>query len=316
MSKYIIKKILMLLLTLFVTSFLVFTIFELVPGDPVLQKLGTRATEESIAALREEWGLNRPFIVRYFEFIKGAVTLNFGKSYNYGMAVSSLLKEKLVINITMSLMALLMVILVSFPLGIYVAKHTGGLIDRIFIPINQIAMSLPPFILGLFVTFFFGIVIRLFKPGGFVPLEAGFGKFIYFLIFPAITLAIPKIAMCTRLLKSNILEEAGKDYSTTAYSRGNNTTGLLYKHVLKNAVMPTVTFIGMVAADMICSGIIAEQVFSVPGLGQLLINSVSTRDYPVVEAIVLLIAFLIMIISFITDLIHGAVDPRIRNNKM
>lgn len=312
MGKYIAKKILLLLLTLFLTSFIIFTIFEMVPGDPVLQKLGTRATPESIEALREEWGLNRPFAVRYLEFLKGAVTLNFGNSYNYGMAVSKLLKEKIIINLFMSGMALLMVAAISFPLGIYVAKHTGGLIDKIFIPLNQVAMSIPPFILGLFVTFVLGIVLRLFKPGGFVSINENFGKFIYFLIFPSITLAIPKIAMCTRLLKSNILEEAGKDYSITAYARGNNTTGLLYKHVLRNAVMPTVTFIGMVAADMICSGIIAEQVFSVPGLGQLLISSVSTRDYPVVEAIVLMIAFLIMIISFFTDLIHGAVDPRLR----
>ena len=312
MSKYIIKKILLLLLTLFLTSLIVFTIFEMIPGDPVLDKLGTRATPESIEALRKEWGLDRPFIIRYFDFLKGALTLNFGNSYNYGMSVSSLIKEKAFINLYMSGIALLIVILVSFPLGVYVAKHTGGLIDKIFIVINQIAMAVPSFILGLFVTFLFGIVLRMFMPGGFVSYKANFWKFAYFLIFPAVTLAIPKIAMCTRLLKSNILEEAGKDYSTTAYSRGNNTSGLLYRHVLRNAVMPAITFVGMVAADMICSGIIAEQVFSVPGLGQLLIYSVSTRDYPVVEAIVLMIAVLIMFVSFVTDLLQGVLDPRVR----
>lgn len=312
MSKYIIKKILLLLLTLFLTSLIVFTIFEMIPGDPVLDKLGTRATPESIEALRKEWGLDRPFIIRYFDFLKGALTLNFGNSYNYGMSVSSLIKEKAFINLYMSGIALLIVILVSFPLGVYVAKHTGGLIDKIFIVINQIAMAVPSFILGLFVTFLFGIVLRMFMPGGFVSYKTNFWKFAYFLIFPAVTLAIPKIAMCTRLLKSNILEEAGKDYSTTAYSRGNNTSGLLYRHVLRNAVMPAITFVGMVAADMICSGIIAEQVFSVPGLGQLLIYSVSTRDYPVVEAIVLMIAVLIMFVSFVTDLLQGVLDPRVR----
>ena len=312
MGKYIIKKFILLIITLIITSFVIFLIFELVPGDPVMDKLGTRATPEAVAALREKWGLNQPFLLRYFKFLLGIFTLDFGTSYTYGISVASLLKEKIIINLCMSLMALAIVILISFPLGVYTAKHTGGLSDKIISPLNQTAMSIPSFVLGLLITFLFGIVLRWFRPGGYVSYKADFFGFLYFLIFPSIALAIPKIAMCIRLLKGNILEEASKDYSITAYARGNNTTGLLYRHVLKNAVMPTVTFIGMIAADMICSGIVIEQVFSVPGLGQILINSISTRDFPVVEAEVLMIALFIMVISFITDVIHVIIDPRVR----
>ena len=312
MGKYIIKKFILLIITLIITSFVIFLIFELVPGDPVMDKLGTRATPEAVAALREKCGLNQPYILRYFKFLLGIFTLDFGTSYTYGISVASLLKEKIIINLCMSLMALAIVILISFPLGVYTAKHTGGLSDKIISPLNQTAMSIPSFVLGLLITFLFGIVLRWFRPGGYVSYKADFFGFLYFLIFPSFALAIPKIAMCIRLLKGNILEEASKDYSITAYARGNNTTGLLYRHVLKNAVMPTVTFIGMIAADMICSGIVIEQVFSVPGLGQILINSISTRDFPVVEAEVLMIALFIMVISFITDVIHVIIDPRVR----
>ena len=312
MGKYIIKKLIRLIITLIITSFVIFLIFELVPGDPVLDKLGTRATPELVESLRIQYGLDQPFIVRYLKFVGGIFTLDFGTSYSYGVPVSSLLKEKLVINFFLSLLALFFVVVISFPLGIYIAKHTGGISDKIISPLNQASMSIPSFVLGLLITFFFGIVLRWFKPGGYVSYNANFGKFLYFLIFPAFALAIPKIAMCIRLLKGNILEEATKDYALTAYARGNNTTGLLYRHVLKNAIMPTITFIGMIAADMICSGIVIEQVFSIPGLGQMLINSISTRDFPVVEAEVLMIALFIMLISFITDIIHVCLDPRVR----
>ncbi len=312
MGKYIIKKLIRLIITLIITSFVIFLIFELVPGDPVLDKLGTRATPELVEALRIQYGLNEPFILRYFKFLGGIFTLNFGTSYTYGIPVATLLKEKIVINFFLSSMALFFVVIISFPLGIYVAKHTGGLSDKIISPLNQASMSVPSFVLGLLITFFFGIVLRWFKPGGYVSFNTNFWGFIYFLIFPAFALAIPKIAMCIRLLKGNILEEATKDYALTAYARGNNTTGLLYRHVLKNAIMPTITFIGMIAADMICSGIVIEQVFSIPGLGQILISSISTRDFPVVEAEVMMIALFIMLISFITDIIHVCLDPRVR----
>lgn len=312
MVKYMLKKILMLVLTLLAVSFVVFAAFSILPGDPALQKLGTEATPERLEALREQMGLNEPFLIRYGKWLLGMLTFDFGKSYSYSMSVTDLIGGKILINAMLSLLALIIVCGVSIPLGIYTAKRVGGIVDKIFIVINQICMSIPPFLLGLLLTFVFGLIFRLFMPGGYVDYKEDFLGFVGYLICPAVALALPKCAMCIRLLKANILEEAKKDYARTAYSRGNSTTRMLYRHLLQNAIMPTITFIGMVIADMIASGIIIEQVFGIPGLGRSLLSAISTRDYPVVMAIVMLIAAGIVIISTITDLIYAWVDPRVR----
>ncbi len=312
MGKYLVKKTITLVFTLLVVSFVVFAVFAVLPGDPAIHKLGTQATPERLESLREEMGLNVPFIVRYFKWLAGIVTLEFGTSYSYSCSVGSLILSKIPINLTMSVMALLIVCVVSVPMGIYTAKHVGGKADKIIMAVNQFAMSVPPFLLGLALTYVFGIVFHFFTPGGYIDYRTNPLGFVVYLIFPALALAIPKCAMCIKLLKSGILEEAGKDYARTAYSRGNNTTQMLYKHILKNAIMPTITFIGMVMADMIASGIIVEQVFGIPGLGRSLLAAISARDYPVVTAIVMLIAVLIVSIGFVTDIIHAMIDPRVR----
>ncbi|MBO5341121.1 MAG: ABC transporter permease [Lachnospiraceae bacterium] len=306
------KKLLMLVLTLLAVSFVVFAAFSILPGDPALQKLGTEATPEKVEALREQMGLNEPFLLRYGKWLLGMFTFDFGKSYSYSMSVTDLIGSKIFINFTMSALALVLVCVISIPIGIYTAKHVGSITDKIFTVINQLFMSVPPFLLGLLLTFIFGLTFRWFTPGGYVDYRDNFIGFVGYLICPAVALALPKCAMCIRLLKANILEEAKKDYARTAYSRGNSTTSMLYRHILQNAIMPTITFIGMVVADMIASGIIIEQVFGIPGLGRSLLAAISTRDYPVVMAIVMLIAAGIVIISTITDLIYAWMDPRVR----
>ena len=193
MGKYIIKKFILLIITLIITSFVIFLIFELVPGDPVMDKLGTRATPEAVEALRAKWGLDQPFLLRYLKFLGGIFTLDFGTSYTYGISVASLLKEKILINLVMSLMALTFVIVISFPLGVYVAKHTGGLSDKIISPLNQTAMSVPSFVLGLLITFLFGIVLRWFRPGGYVSYDTDPLRFFGYMIFPSIAIAIYEI---------------------------------------------------------------------------------------------------------------------------
>ncbi|MBR4579599.1 MAG: ABC transporter permease, partial [Lachnospiraceae bacterium] len=236
MGKYVVKKLIALILTLLAVSFVVFFLFSVIPGDPAVSKLGTQATPEKVEALREELGLNQPFMVRYFKWLSGIPRGDFGKSYAYSMPVSKLLGGKLIINGTLSVMAILIVIGTSIPIGVYTAKHKDGVADKILTVVNQITMAFPPFLLGLILTFLFGIVMKLFSPGAYVSYDVNFGKFLGYMICPAIALALPKTAMCIKLLRTNILEEAKKDYSKTAYSKGNNTTGLLYKYVLKNAI--------------------------------------------------------------------------------
>ena len=202
--------------------------------------------------------------------------------------------------------------MVTIPLGIYTAKHEGGVVDRIIYIINQIIMAIPPFFSGILITLIFGRIFKLFTPGGYVSYEKDFAGFIGYLFFPAAAIALPKAAMAVKLLRSSVIKEAKLDYVRTAYSRGNRTNDVLYKHVLKNALIPVVTFLGMALADMIAGSIIIEQVFSIPGMGRLMITSISTRDYPVVQAAVLYITSIVVIINFLVDVLYQLADPRVR----
>ncbi len=309
--KRIFKKFLIMLVTLFAVSFLVFLALSIIPGDAATNMLGTQATPEKIEALREEMGLNDPFFVQYFRWLLGCLRGDFGTSYSYHMSVSSLIMDKLPITITLTLFSFLIIFAVSIPLGVFIAKHTGGVIDRVLTVINQIVMSIPPFFSGILITLVFGLILGLFTPGGFVSYKTDMAGFLGYLIFPSIAIAIPKISMTVKLLKESILEEYKKEYVRTAYSRGNSTTQVLYKHVLKNAIIPVITFLGMTLADIVAGSIVVEQVFGIPGLGRILLTSISNRDYPVVQAIIIILAVIILVINFIVDIIYHKVDPRI-----
>jgi len=314
-AKKIIKKFIFMLLTLLMVSFLVFLAFAVIPGDPAVHKLGTEATPESLAALREEMGLNKPFFARYalwlFSFVKG----DMGISYSYGMPVGDMILDKLPITFTMTLLAFAFVLLITFPLGIFSAKHTGGKVDRCIVVINQIMMSVPSFFGGILITVIFGVVLKWFMPGGYVSYSDNFGKFLGYMIFPSIAIAIPKAAMAVKLLRSSILEQASQDYTRTAYSHGNSTQNVLVHHVLQNAMIPVVTFLGMALADIFTGSIIIEQVFNIPGIGRILLSSISNRDYPVVMAILVLLAAAVIIINFIVDIIYGVIDPRVSKDE-
>ena len=309
--KYIGKKLSTTLITLLCISFLVYLAFDVIPGDAALAALGTDATPESLEALREQLGLNRPFLQRYvawlFDFIRG----DFGMSYKYQMPVAEMIGSKLPITIIMAVISFFIMIAISLPVGIYTAKHSGKLTDRLIMAVNQVMMSVPHFFMGIMITYLFGLILELFTPGGFVSYETDFGGFLAYIIFPCIAIAIPKIAMSVKMLRSSCIEEAKKDYVRTAYSKGNNTDKVLYRHVLRNAMIPVITMWGMTLADMLVGSIVIEQVFNIPGIGRILLTSISYRDYPVVETIIVLIAFVVIVTNFFVDLIYQLIDPRI-----
>ncbi|MCR5769990.1 MAG: ABC transporter permease [Butyrivibrio sp.] len=312
--KYILKKAGMMLLTLFVVSVLVFLAFNLIPGDPATRILGIEATENQLAILREEMGLNDPLYVRYFRWVWAFIHGDLGQSYSYG-SVSELILDKIPITIWLAIMAFILMIVISIPLGIFTARHEGGTIDKVVVVLDQIIMAIPPFFSGIILTLVFGLTLHLFVPGGFVSYKKDFWGFIEYLIFPAIAIALPKITMSVKLLRGSVIDEISKDYTRTAYSRGNTTRGVLYRHVLKNAMIPVITFMGMALADMVSGSIVIEQVFNIPGLGRMLLTSINNRDYPVVEAIIMGIAILVMVVNFIVDIIYRLVDPRIETIK-
>lgn len=309
--KYVVRKILTTILTLLAVTFFVFLSFHVISGDPASSMLGTEATPQKVAALREELGLNDPVLVQYGRWVAGLLHGDMGTSYSYRMPVTGMVANKIPVTITLTLMAFVLMVVISIPLGIYTAKHEGGVLDRVIYIINQIIMAIPPFFSGILITLIFGRIFKLFTPGGYVSYEKDFAGFVGYLFFPAVAIALPKAAMAVKLLRSSVIKEAKLDYVRTAYSRGNRTNDVLYKHVLKNALIPVVTFLGMALADMIAGSIIIEQVFSIPGLGRILLTSISNRDYPVVMAVIVCIAVLVLVVNMAVDLIYGLIDPRI-----
>lgn len=309
--RYAGKKILTMCVTLFAVTLFVFLAFHMISGDPVTSMLGTQATPERAEALREELGLNDPVLVQYGRWAAGFLKGDMGTSYSYRMPVSKMILDKLPVTITMTLMAFVWMILISIPVGLYAAKHEGGMTDRIITVVNQIIMAVPPFFAGILITFVFGMIFRLFTPGGYVSYQVNIGKFVGYLFFPSLAIALPKAAMAVKLLRSSVISEMKLDYVRTAYSRGNSKRSVLYRHVLKNAMIPVITFLGMALSDMIAGSIIIEQVFGIPGLGRILLTSISNRDYPVVMAVIVCIATLVLVVNMIVDVIYGLVDPRI-----
>ena len=309
--KYVGKKFGAMLVTSLLISFLVFLAFDIIPGDAAMAQLGTEATPERLEALREEMGLNKPFVERYLIWLMAFIQGDFGTSYKYNMPVAEMISSKLPITVIMALISFTIMVAVSLPLGIYTAKHNGKKIDRCITVINQVMMAVPHFFLGIIITYVFGLVLKWFTPSDYVSYEKDFGAFLSYIIFPCIAIAIPKIATSVKMLKSSCVQEAKKDYVRTAYSKGNNTSKVLYRHVLRNAMIPVVTLWGMTLADMLVGSIVIEQVFNVPGIGRILLTSISYRDYPVVQTIIVLIAAVVIVTNFCVDMIYQLIDPRI-----
>ena len=310
--RYVFRKTGVLIATLLLVSLLAFLAFEIIPADPVTMMLGTDYTPERAEALRQQLGLDRPVPLRYLEWLRSFVHGDMGISYSYSMPVREVLRGKIAVTAALSLLSRLLVTAVSIPLGIALARYKGRRFEQISVSLNQILMSVPSFFLGILLTWLFGLVLHWFVPGSFVPFSQSFFGCIGYLFFPALAISIPKIAKTAKLLSSAILGEMKQDYVLTAYSHGNSRWMVIRRHVLRNALLPVVTYLAMSLADIVASSIIVEQVFVVPGLGRLLIASISNRDFPVALCIVVMIAFVVVVMNYLADLLTQGIDPRVR----
>ena len=310
--KYILKKTGILIVTLVIISFLAFLAFQIIPGDPTTKILGTDYTPERATALREELGLNGGIIERYLRWLKGLITGDLGISYSYFLPVTEVLRGKISLTLVLSLISWIIVTLISIPLGIIMVRYQSPLFRRISVSLNQIFMAIPPFFLGMLLAYLFGLVLKVFTPGYYIPLSENFGKGLVYLIFPALAIALPKAAKVAKLLHASIQDEMDKDYVRTAYSRGNTRWNVIRDHVLRNALLPAVTYIAMTLADVVAGSIVVEQVFALPGLGRLLITSIGNRDFPVAQCIVVIIAFIVVFMNYLADIVTQYIDPRVR----
>ncbi len=310
--RYLVKKILILIVTMFLISVLTFCAFHVIPGDPAQLILGTTASPEKLDALRTQLGTNLPLGEQYRNWITGFIRGDFGTSIRYSMPVKSLIEGHVTVTLILGLMVILLTLLVSIPLGIFTAKKRGTWVEQILGFFNVIGLSVPGFFLSILLMWVFGLVLHLFTPGAYVSYTDSISGFLQYMIFPAIEISIPEIATLTRYVQTAVLEEMDKDYVRTARGKGAGMDRILYRHILRNAIVAVIPLIGMIVGSIFSGSIIVEQVFAVPGIGRLLISSVTGRDFPLTQTLVMYIALIIVLTNFAVDLLIQVIDPRIR----
>lgn len=312
MTNYILKRILALIPVMFIVGIFVFFIIHLIPGNPAAMMLGPEATPEEIDAFSRSMGLDRPIPIQFVEWISNVIKGDFGMSLFFqGQQVTKVVFEHFKVTLTLTVLGVILAIILGIITGVIAAINHNNLLDRIIMVITSAGVSIPNFWLGLMLVLFFSIRLSILPPAGFKPLSAGLGESLRYLILPAITLAFGQTSLIARMTRSNMLEVLRSDYVRTAKAKGLSELTVNYKHALKNVLIPVITIIGLSFANLMGGAVVTEQIFNIPGVGRLLIKSVFTRDYPVIEGIVLYIAAMWVIINLVTDVLYVIIDPRI-----
>ena len=297
---------------MFIVGIFVFFIIHLIPGNPAAMMLGPEATPEEIDAFSRTMGLDRPIPIQFVEWISNVVKGDFGMSLFFqGQPVTRVVFEHFKVTLTLTVLGVILAIILGIITGVIAAINHNNLLDRIIMVITSAGVSIPNFWLGLMLVLFFSIRLSILPPAGFKPLSAGLGESLRYLILPAITLAFGQTSLIARMTRSNMLEVLRSDYVRTAKAKGLSELMVNYKHALKNVLIPVITIIGLSFANLMGGAVVTEQIFNIPGVGRLLIKSVFTRDYPVIEGIVLYIAAMWVIINLVTDVLYVIIDPRI-----
>jgi len=304
MVNYIIRRLLLLIPVLLGVSFLTFAISEVTPGDPVVIMLGNRATPERIATLRAELHLDDPFLTRFGRFIWNAMHGDLGRSIRGQTPVLQEILERLPSTVELTVAAVLFSALVGIPTGVAAARFRGKALDRSAMVFALVGLSIPSIWLAIILIIVFGIQLKWVSVTG--------GEGLKDLILPAFTLGIAPMAVLARLTRSSVLEVLGEDYVRTARSKGLKERVVQVRHILRNALIPIVTYLGLLFADLLSGTVFIESVFARPGLGRFAINAISARDFPQVQGLVLFIATFYVLLNLVVDLLYGLIDPRIR----
>ncbi|WP_299410185.1 ABC transporter permease [uncultured Roseobacter sp.] len=312
MLRYVLKRLASLVLSLAVASLIIFTVIEIAPGDPASFMLGINAQPETLAALRAELGLDVPKIQRYFAWVGGMLTGDFGTSYTYRTPVTEMVAARIGVSIPLALYALTLSVVIAFPAGLYAASRRGRAGDLGVTGATQLGVAVPNFWFAMMLVLIFAIHLRWFSAGGFPGWDEGVFAALKSLTLPAIALALPQAAILTRVMRSALLDVLGEDFMRTARAKGLTARQTLWRHGLRNALIPVLTIIGLQFSFLFAGTIIIEQVFYLPGLGRLIFQSISARDLIVVESVVMLVVFGVIVINFLVDLAYAAVDPRLR----
>ncbi len=307
-AAYIRKRLLLMIFVLFGVTVVIFSMIHLIPGDPAFLILGDRATEAKATELRRQLGLDRPLLVQYGHFMTGLVQGDFGQSLLYRQPVNTLVFRRVPVSLFLATYAMLLAALITLPMGIWSATRANKPTDHVIRAVFLFALTTPSFWLGILLILFFSLRLRLFPVAGY---GENFKDHLWYLFLPALTLALQLSAVLIRNLRSQILIALRSDYVRTAKAKGLGSRTILLGHVLKNALISTVSIFGLQFGFLVGGTIVIETVFAIPGLGQLLFQSITARDYPVVQAITILTAFLVILVNLIVDLSYSFLDPRV-----
>jgi peptide/nickel transport system permease protein len=290
-------------------TIIVFFMIHLIPGDPARTILGIHATPKAIAELHREWGLNRPLVSQYWLFLDRLVHGNLGQSLIYGGSASSLILSHLPATLFLIVYATVLAIVISVPLAMLAASKRNGVRDQVVRAVPLFGLGMPPFWVGFLLIYAFSIHFRIFPVSGY---GNGFGGHLVSMFLPSLTVAIALAPVVIRSLRASMLSVLGADYITTARSKGVPGSRLFIRHVLRNAIIPAITVLGINIGFLIGGTVIIENVFAIPGIGQLMINSIFQRDFPVVQGVTLVFAVLVVLINLLTDVAYAMLDPRVR----
>ena len=291
---------------------MIFVVIEVIPGDPASYMLGVNAQPDTVAALRAELGLDTGKAARYLNWVWGMVQGDFGTSYTYRSPVAGMIADRLWVSLPLALYALTLSTLIAFPAGIYAAARRGRAGDLAVMGAVQLGVAIPNFWFAMIMVLIFAIKLRWVSAGGFPGWDKGLWQGMRALTLPAVALALPQAAILARVMRSALIEMLGEDFIRTARAKGLSMRQVLWRHALRNAMIPVLTILGLQFAFLLAGGIIIEQVFYLPGLGRLVFQAISARDLIVVESVVMLLVFAVIVVNFVVDLAYALVDPRLR----
>ncbi len=309
---YALRRFISLCVTLVAASIFIFLIMEVLPGDPAELILGINAQEDTLNALREQMGLNRPLLERYLGWISQMMAGDLGTSYTYSVPVSELIAERLVVSLPLALIALAMSTLLALPLGLLAASFRNRWPDYGMMGLTQLGIAVPNFWFAMLLVLIFAVTLRWFPSGGFPGWDQGLLAGLKALLLPAIALALPQASILARIMRSSMLDVMHEDYMRTARAKGLSYTQSLTRHGVRNALIPVVTIMGLQFSFLLAGTVIIENVFFLPGLGRLVFQAITQRDLITVKAVIVLLVATVIIVNFLIDLTYAAIDPRLR----
>ncbi len=299
----------MLIPVAFGVTLIVFFMIHLIPGDPARTILGIHATPKAIAILHRDWGLNRPLLSQYLLFLDRILHGNLGPSLYYGVPATTVILQRLPATLWLIVYATVLAVLISVPLAMIAASRKDGVRDHVVRVVPLFGLGMPSFWLGILLIYLFAIELKLFPVSGY---GSGFFGHLHAMFLPALTVAIALAPVVIRSLRASMLNVLGAEYITTARSKGVPSSRLFTRHVLRNAVIPAVTVLGINIGFLIGGTVIIENVFAIPGIGQLMLNSIFERDFPVVQGVTLVFAVMVVLLNLFADIAYAMLDPRVR----